>query len=74
MEDFLATKKIENGRNLHIASLARSTIEDCGATHLGYDGYFVFEATDLPGQRGIVILGKVASLEAGLALANLIAR
>ena len=74
MEDFPATKKIENGRNLHIASLARSTIEDCGAAHLGYDGYFLFEATDLPGRRGIIILGKVASIEAGFALAELIAR
>lgn len=73
MDDFLATKVIETGRNLHIASLSRHTIEDCGASHMGYDGYFVFEASDLPNQRGIIIFGKVASFEAALALADILA-
>ncbi len=73
MDDFLATKIIDTGRNLHIASLSRRTIEDCGASHMGYDGYFVFEASDLPNQRGIIILGKVASFEAALALADILA-
>lgn len=72
MDDFLATKTIGNGRNLHIASLSRHTIEDCGAAHLGYEGYFVFEASDLPDRTGITILGKVASFEAALALADII--
>lgn len=39
---------------------------------MGFDGYFVFEATDTPHVRGITILGKAASFEAGLALADLI--
>lgn len=73
MDDFLATKIIGNGRNLHIASLARRTIEDCGAAHMGYDGYFVFEATDLPEKNGITIFGKAASYEAALALADIMA-
>ena len=73
MDDFLATKIIGNGRNLHIASLARHTIEDCGAAHMGYEGYFVFEASDLPECKGITIFGKVASYEAALALADIIA-
>lgn len=73
MDDFLATKSIGNGRNLHIASLAKHTIEDCGASHMGYDGYFVFEALDLPNRSGITIFGKFASYEAALALAEIIA-
>ena len=73
MGDFLATKTIGNGRSLHIASLARRTIEDCGASHLGYDGYFVFEASDLPNRSGITIFGKAASYEAAIALADIIA-
>jgi hypothetical protein len=72
MDEFLATKAIGNGRNLHIASLARDTIEDCGAGHLGYEGYFVFEASDLPDRSGIMIFGKAASYEAALALADII--
>ena len=73
MDDFLATKAIGNGRNLHIASLARHTIEDCGAAHLGYEGYFVFETSDLPDRNGITIFGKTASYEAAIALADIIA-
>ncbi len=72
MDEFLATKQIGNGRSLHIASLSRGTIEDCGASHMGFEGYFVFEATDLPCQRGITILGKALSFESALALADLI--
>ena len=73
MDDFIATKAIGNGRNLHIASLARHTIEDCGAAHLGYEGYFVFETSDLPDRNGITIFGKTASYEAAIALADIIA-
>lgn len=72
MDEFLASKAIGNGRNLHIASLARRTIEDCGAAHMGYEGYFVFESADLPDKKGITILGKTTSFEAALALADLI--
>lgn len=39
---------------------------------MGYDGYFVFEATDLPDRKGITIFGKVLSFEAAMALADLI--
>ncbi len=39
---------------------------------MGYEGYFVFEATDLPSQRGITILGKALSFESAMTLADLI--
>ncbi len=41
--------------------------------HMGYDGYFLFETTDLPNQKGITVLGKGASYEAGVAMADLLA-
>ena len=38
---------------------------------MGFDGFFVFETYDLPEIKGINILGKVASFDAGVQLANL---
>lgn len=72
MSEFLATKELGNGRSIHIASLSRRTILDSGAEHLGFDGYFLFETTDTENQKGINVLGKAASFEAGLAMADLI--
>lgn len=72
MDDFIATKSIGNGRNLHIASLSRHTIADCGTAHMGYDGYFVFETSDLPDRTWITIFGKPTSYEAAIALADII--
>lgn len=73
MDDFLSTKKIGEGKCLHIASLSRQAIIECEAEHLGFDGFFVFETCDLPESKGINILGKVASFDAGVQLANLLA-
>ena len=74
MDDFLSTKEIGDGVSLHIASLSRQAIIDCEAEHLGFDGYFVFEAFDRPGIKGINILGKVASFDAGVQLADLLSQ
>lgn len=71
MDDILATAHISNGRSVHIATLARQTIIDSGAEHLGFGGYFLFEANDLPGEKGISILGKVSSFEAALRLIDI---
>jgi hypothetical protein len=68
MEDILGSADLGNGRSVHIASLARDTIIDAGAEHLGFDGYFVFEAVDVPGEQGINVLCKTASYEAALRL------
>lgn len=72
MDDFLATRTIGTGRTINIASLSRNTIEDCGASHMGFDGFFLFEADDLPDRKGITILGKAVSLEAAMIMADLI--
>ena len=74
MDDFLSTKVVGPGTSIHIASLSRQAIIDCEAEHMGFDGFFVFETTDLPNSKGINILGKVASFDAGMHLANLLAQ
>lgn len=71
MDDILASASIGNGASVHIATLSRKTIEGAGASHLGFDGYFLFEAVDTPEVRGINVLGKVSSLEAAFRLIDL---
>jgi hypothetical protein len=71
MDDILASADLGNGRSLHIATLARETILQSGAEHLGFSGYFLFEANDRPGEQEINILGKVSSFEAALRLADI---
>jgi hypothetical protein len=71
MDDILASIQIGNGRSVHIATLARKTIIDSEAEHLGFNGYFLFEANDLPGEKGINVLGKVSSFEAAMRLIDI---
>jgi hypothetical protein len=71
MDDILATANLGNGRSIHVATLARQTIVDAGADHLGFSGYFVFESSDNPKSKGISILGKASSLEAAFRLIDL---
>lgn len=71
MDDILASALTDNGSSIHIATLSRETIEAAGAEHLGYIGYFLFETNDMPDTKGINILGKVSSLEAGFRLIEL---
>lgn len=71
MEGILASAQLGNGKSVHIATLARQTIIDSGAEHLGFSGYFVFEASDLPGEKGISVLGKTCSFETAIRLAEI---
>lgn len=57
-----------SGRALHIAPLSRETITENDAEHLGFGGYFIFEADDRVGQKGIRVLAKVASLDAAFTM------
>jgi len=71
MDDILASANLGNGRSIHVATLARQTIVEAGADHLGFSGYFLFEADDNPERKGISILGKASSLEAAFRLIDL---
>ena len=44
---------------------------EAGADHLGFNGYFVFEADDSSPAKGISVLGKASSLEAAFRLIDL---
>jgi hypothetical protein len=66
-----ASAPLGKGRSVHIATLARETIIHSGAEHLGFNGYFVFEANDLPGETGIEVLGKASSFEAAIRLTEI---
>jgi hypothetical protein len=71
MDEILASANLGNGRSIHVASLSRETIVNSGAAHLGFSGYFVFEADDTPDSKGIAVLGKASSLEAAFRLIDL---
>ena len=71
IEEILASANLGNGCSVHIATLSRQTIVDSGAEHLGFSGYFVFEANDTPGGKGISVLGKASSFEAALRLIDI---
>ena len=68
MDQILATANLGNGSSIHIATLSRQTIVAAGAEHLGFSGYFLFEANDTPMAKGILVLGKATSLEAAFRL------
>lgn len=71
MEDILASVSLDNRRSIHIAQLARQTVIDSGADHMGFAGYFIFEADDSSPTKAISILGKAASLEAAFRMVDL---
>lgn len=71
MDEILASSNLGNGLSIHIATLARATIEEAGASHLGCDGYFLFESHDTPNRSSIEILAKVSSIEAGFRLMDI---
>ncbi|WP_176086904.1 hypothetical protein [Martelella sp. HB161492] len=71
MEDILASVRLDNKKSIHIAALARQTIIESGATHLGFDGYFIFETNDDSHSRGISVLGKATSIEAAFRMIDI---
>ena len=72
MDDILVTTEIGNGRRICLAALSRETIAESGAEHLGFEGYFIFETNEIPGEQGIVVLGKVASFDAAIRLIDVL--
>lgn len=71
MDEIIGSANLGAGKSIHVATLARQTIFEAGASHLGYEGYFVFETDDSPEAKGINILGKASSLDAALRIADL---
>ncbi|MFC7048597.1 hypothetical protein [Emcibacter nanhaiensis] len=71
MDEILASAYLPDGTNIHIATLSRKTIIDSGAEHLGFTGYFLFEAIDTSEVKGINVLCRVASIEAAFRLTKI---
>jgi hypothetical protein len=70
-DDLLAVERIDKHHSICISTLARSTVQELEADHLGGDrGYFIYEVDDTHG-GGINILGKAASYEAAFRLIEL---
>lgn len=67
MEDIISIQCGE--RTICIGSLARQTIVDAGAEHMGAEGYFIFTHN----KGGIDVLAKAASIEAAFRLADIMA-
>ena len=71
-DELLFEVKLDQHRSLCLSPLARTTVSEAGAGHLGSDhGYFIYETNDNPLSYGISILAKVASLEAAFRLIDL---
>jgi len=71
-DDLLFVAKLDKYRSICLSPLARETIEESGAGHLGGDkGYFIYEVDDNPIRNGISVLAKAVSMEAAFRLATL---
>ena len=64
----LERARIGHKRYLYIGALSTACVEEQGFTHLGTDGYFLFETSDHTEDRGIMILGKIADDDAAYRL------
>lgn len=72
MSIFPLTAQVATSRKLHVSTLSRQTLADAGASHLGEEGFFIFEVLDVAVGGGIDVLGKAVSFEAALRLADLL--
>jgi hypothetical protein len=72
-DDLFVAQRIDNHRMLCVSSLARKTVDDAEAAHLGADaGFFVYEVDDRPEVGSLHVLAKVASIEAAYRLIEII--
>lgn len=72
-EDLFVAQRIDNHRMLCVSSLARKTVNDSEAEHLGSEfGYFVYEVDDRPEINSLHVLAKVASVDAAHRLIDII--
>jgi len=71
-DDLFLTDRLDDYRSICVSTLAKTTVEEAEAIHLGGDkGYFIYEVDDRPASGGIHVLAKVASVEAAFRLFEL---
>lgn len=71
MDEILGSVEIGEKRFLHLGTLSPQSLSAHEAEHLGFEGYFLFEVSDAPEDKGISILGKAPSLEAAFRLMDI---
>jgi hypothetical protein len=72
MDEVLQAIEISRGRTLCVAPLSRQAVIDASAEHLGFEGFFIFEAVDVPTMKGINVLAKASSFDSALRLSEII--
>jgi hypothetical protein len=70
-DDLLFEAKLDEYRSICLSPLARETVEEAGANHLGDRGYFIYEVDDSPISNGISVIAKFASLDAAFRFIDL---
>ncbi len=71
MDEIIASVKIGEKRFLHLGTLSPGSLTDFEAEQMGFDGYFIFEASDEIESKGISVLGKAPSLDAAFRLMDI---
>ena len=72
MSDLYVVSRIDEFRSICISTLARDTVQDADASHLGDSGgYFIYEVDERPIFGGLSVLAKAASSEAAYRLAEM---
>ena len=70
-DDLFVVDRLNQYRSICISTLARQTVAEGDAAHLGDKGYFIYEVDESPAKQGIHLLAKVVSLEAAFRLIDL---
>ena len=71
-DDLFVVERLDNCRSLCLSTLARQTVNESDASHLGGDrGFFIYEVDDSHPTGGIQVLAKAVSLEAAFRLIDL---
>lgn len=70
-DDLFIVDQLDQYKSICISTLARSTLREADATHLGENGYFIYEVDENPKAGGIQILAKAASVEAAFRLVDI---
>jgi len=71
-DDLFVVERLDNCRSLCLSTLARETVTESGAAHLGGDrGLFIYEVDESLGPGGVQVLAKAASVEAAMRLIDL---
>jgi hypothetical protein len=71
-DDLYVVDQLDEFRSICISTLARRTVEESDASHLGGDrGYFIYETDSRRGASGVNVLAKAASFDAAFRLADL---